>query len=161
MLIISDSNIFIDMEVSGLTRQLFQLPESFATPNILFDEELMAQHPELPVLGLSILDVSAEFMAMADQWQDIYPDPTMNDLFAMALAKQEQSPLLTGDQRLRRAAEMEKIEVHGTLWLMDRMHHEDIITTKNMEKAYDLMRDAKRRLPWDEVDKQLKKFSKK
>lgn len=155
MLIISDSNIFIDMEVSGLTRQLFQLPESFATPNILFDEELIAQHPELPVLGLSILDVNAEFMAMADQWQDIYPDPTMNDLFAMALAKQEQSPLLTGDQRLRRAAEMEKIEVHGTLWLMDRMHHEEIITIKIMEKAYDLMRDAKRRLPWGEADKQI------
>ncbi len=87
MLIISDSNIFIDMEVSGLTRHMFQLPESFGTPNILFDEELMAQHPELPVLGLSILEVRAEFMALADQWQEEYPDPSINDLFAMALAK--------------------------------------------------------------------------
>ena len=76
----------------------------------------------------------------------------------MALARQEQSPLLSGDQRLRLAAEKEKIEVHGTLWLMDRMYQEEIITIKRMEKAYDIMCDAKRRLPWVEVEKQLKRF---
>ena len=99
MLIISDSNIFIDMEVGGLTRQMFQLPEAIGTPNILYDEELANQHSELPALGLQIMNVEEEFMKLADQWQYSYPGPTFNDLSAMALAKQEQCPLLTGDRK--------------------------------------------------------------
>lgn len=161
MLIISDSNIFIDMDVGGLTRQLFQLPEAIGTPNILYDEELAIQHSELPSLGLLVMNVEAEFMQMADQWQDIYPGPTMNDLFAMALAKQERCPLLTGDRRLRKAAEDESIRVYGTLWLMERMHAEGIIQHKRAEQAYAQMQRQGRRLPWDDVKKQLKQFHKK
>lgn len=161
MLIISDSNIFIDMEVGGLIRQMFQLPEAIGTPNMLYDEELANQHPQLPVLGLLILDVEEEFMSLADQWQDMYPGPTFNDLSAMALAKQEQCPLLTGDQRLRNAAECESIEVHGTLWLMERMFTEAIIDYPRAEQAYTVMNLEGRRLPWDEIKKQLLRFRKK
>lgn len=161
MLIISDSNIFIDMEVSGLIRHMFRLPETFGTPNILFDEELFKQHPELPTLGLQILDLKPEYMALADQWRDNYKGPTMNDLFAMSLAIQEQCPLLTGDKGLRKAAEQEKIEVHGTLWLIERMFVEGIIKIKRVEQAYVSMEQVKRRLPWDEVEKQLKSFKRK
>ncbi|GMR21673.1 MAG: hypothetical protein BMS9Abin36_2277 [Gammaproteobacteria bacterium] len=160
MLIISDSNIFIDMEVGGLTRRIFQLPESIGTPNVLYDEELAIQHPELPVLGLLILDVQTEYMLLADRWQDCYPDPTFNDLSAMALAKQEQCPLLTGDKQLRIAAACESIEVHGTLWLMERMYGEGIINLKRSEQAYAEMLRVKRRLPWDEVEKQISKWKK-
>ena len=160
MLIISDSNIFIDMEVGGLTRQMFQLPEAIGTPNILYDEELANQHSELPALGLLIMNVEEEFMKLADQWQYSYPGPTFNDLFAMALAKQEQCPLLTGDRRLRKAAENESIAVYGTLWLMERLHTEGIIHHKLAEQAYAEMQKEYRRLSWDEVESQLKRFRK-
>ncbi len=164
MLIISDSNIFIDMEVGGLKRQMFQLPEALGTPNILYAEELASQHPDLPTLGLQIMNVEEKFMKLADQWQDMYPGPSFNDLSAMALTKQEQPKnnnqctLLTGDQRLRSAAESETIEVHGTLWLMDRLFDEGIINHNRAVQAYAQMQQEKRRLPWDEVEKQLKGF---
>ncbi len=148
------------MEVGGLTRQMFQLPEAIGTPNTLYDEELANQHPDLPAIGLMILNVEAEFMKLADQWQDVYPNPTFNDLTAMALAKQEQCTLLTGDKGLRNAATHESIEVHGTLWLMERLHSEEIIHHKRAEQAYTEMQRENRRLPWDEVEKQLKQFKK-
>ncbi|HEB56390.1 MAG TPA: DUF3368 domain-containing protein [Gammaproteobacteria bacterium] len=143
-----------------MTRQIFQLPEAIGTPNILYDEELASQHPELPALGLRIMNVEEDFMKLADQWQDSYPGPTFNDLTAMALAKQERCTLLTGDKGLRNAATHENIEVHGTLWLTKRLYSEKIIHHKRAEQAYTEMRLKNRRLPWDEVEKQLKRFRK-
>ncbi len=139
---------------------MFQLPESIGTSNVLYEEELSGQYPELPALGLLVLNVRSEYLLLADQWQDTYPGTTFNDLSAMALARQEQCSLLTGDKRLRNAAEYESIEVHGTLWLMERMFSEGIITLKRTERAYNDMHEEQRRLPWDEVEAQIKRLRK-
>ncbi len=53
-LLISDTNIFIDMEEGGLIGKMFRLPEIFVVPDILFVEELSAYHPTLPAYGLQI-----------------------------------------------------------------------------------------------------------
>ena len=39
-LLISDANILIDMDDSGLLSSLFKLPYEFVTPDVLFEEEL-------------------------------------------------------------------------------------------------------------------------
>ncbi|MCG8378608.1 MAG: PIN domain-containing protein [Proteobacteria bacterium] len=156
--IISDANIFIDIRIGGLTRLMFQLPDEFAVPNILFEEELSQHHPELPAQGLQILEVRDEYVKEAEQLGITYPKPSHNDLLALVLAKQEESPLLTGDSKLREAALAENIEVHGTLWLMEKLFDHDLISIEEAEDAYEDMRQDGRRLPWDEVDKQLEKI---
>ncbi|VAX13533.1 hypothetical protein MNBD_GAMMA24-2170 [hydrothermal vent metagenome] len=50
--------------------------------------------------------------------------------------------------------------IHGTLWLIERLHSEKIIHHKRAEQAYTEMSQKNRRLPWDEVEKQLKQFQK-
>ena len=160
MLIISDSNIFIDMESGELLQILFRLPETFAVPNILYYEELAEHHANLPSNGLQILELREEFMLEAYQLRGRYTKLSQNDLFAMALAKQEICPLLTGDKNLRKAAKDEKIEVRGTLWLVERMFEEKIIGVSKVEYAYEGMRQEQRRLPWDEVDAQMKRLRK-
>ena len=158
MLIISDSNIFIDMEVGGLIKHMFSLPETFGTPDTLFYEELQENHAELPQLGLQVMELRSDFITMAEEFIGRYKGPSLNDLLAMALAKQEECPLLTGDGKLRSAAENEAMEVHGTLWLVERLHMESIITTRRVEIAYEKMQLAERRLPWDEVQRQIQRF---
>jgi hypothetical protein len=51
-LLISDANVLFDMDAGGLLPKMFALDYTFAVPDILFEEELHAQHPELPKLGL-------------------------------------------------------------------------------------------------------------
>lgn len=51
-LLISDANILIDLEEGELLGLLFQLPYQFSVPDILFAEELEAQHAHLPGMGL-------------------------------------------------------------------------------------------------------------
>lgn len=161
-LLVSDANIIIDMNTGGLLRLMFRLDATFAVPDILFEEELRANHPELPRLGLKMLELREETVAYADRLVEKYQrlGASINDLLALALAGQEKCPLLTGDSRLRTAGQTEGIDVHGTLWLIEQMVNARTITARQAEAGYEKMRDTGRRLPWDEVEKQLRAFKK-
>lgn len=59
---------------------------------------------------------------------------------------------------MRTLAESEGREVHGTIWLVEQMVTAGVIKPKRARQAYDAMRKAGRRLPWEEVDDQLRGF---
>jgi hypothetical protein len=67
---------------------------------------------------------------------------------------------LTGDSRLRTAGQTEGIDIHGSIWLVEQMVLARTITVRQAEASYAKMRDAGRRLPWDEIEKQLRTFKK-
>jgi len=160
-LIISDANVLIDMEVGQLLIDMFQLPERFGVPDILFVEELEENHPELPEYGLEVLVLREEAVKDVYELGQRYQRPSQMDLFALALARQENCPLLTGDKHLREAAERESVDVCGTLWLIERMTDEKFISIDEARQAYDKMKRADRRLPWQQVGHQLARLTKK
>lgn len=160
MLLISDANILIDMDVGGLLEAMFRLEEGFAVPDVLYIEELEEQHGELPALGLQVLPLQDEGVEAAMALLDVYHGPSTNDLFALQLARQENCPLLTGDGALREAATTEGVELRGTLWLVEAMVERNIISVDRASAAYDEMKRNGRRLPWPEVDKQIKRLRK-
>jgi len=155
MLLISDANILIDMEEGRVLQLMFRLPERFAVPNTLYEEELKANHSSLPTLGLQVMDIREEFVLEAHRLRTIYKRPSMNDLLALALAKQETCPLLTGDSHLREAARQEQVQANGTLWLMERLWGEGLIELASLRRSYDLMLQCGRRLPVAEIEAQL------
>lgn len=88
-----------------------------------------------------------------------HPRPGRMDLAALTLAEAEACPLLTGDAPLRAAARIEEVEVHGTLWLVEQLVGRGELSGTAATESYAKLRNAGRRLPWDEVEKQLSKFS--
>ena len=108
LLLISDANILIDMEAGELMEKLFLLPLQFAMPDILYWEEIEPGTQGLEELGLRILEVTGEYVRYASGLPEKYGvAPSPNDYLALALAKQEGCPLLTGDQNLKAAAQAE------------------------------------------------------
>lgn len=158
VIIISDANVLIDILTADLIRKMFQLPETFAVPDILFAEELADRNPELPDAGLQILVMAPEHIEQSAQLRRRYVRPSMNDLLALTLARHHGCPLLTGDRDLRVVAGEHDVEVHGTLWLLERLLQQELIALNQLEHAYDRMRAAQRRLPWDEVKRQLQRL---
>ena len=158
-LLIGDSNIFIDMEVSGLTAKMFSLPYKFAVPDILYVEELTDEHPHLDGLGLEIKQLSSDTIHYAEEIIPKYKKASLNDLFALALAKQESSPLVTGDKALREAGKKEAVVILGTIWIIEEMIVHNIITVQEAQKAFVAMKENGRRLPWNIVDALLQKFT--
>ena len=154
-LIVRDANIFIDFEAGGLLNRVFELPEDIAVPDVLFEEELRARHENLLGLGLRCLVLRPGAVDRAVELADRYRRPSRIDLTALALAEQERCALLTGDRFLRDAAKSEGVEVHGTLWLMERLLDAGLVNVATAGKAYARMRTAERRLPWDEVERQV------
>jgi Domain of unknown function (DUF3368) len=148
---ISDANILIDVEVGGLMAPMFSLGYQFAVPDVLYFEELAEHHAHWRDMGLVVQSLPAEGVARVQALSQHYKRPSRNDLFALALAEQAQCPLLTGDAALRSAAEAERVEVKGTIWLVTEMVRKQCITVTVARVAFQRMREGGRRLPWDVV----------
>ena len=84
-LLISDANIFIDMEESGVIQQMFELPETFAVPDVLFIEELIEHHPELPQYGLCEVRGIGSSVAKGIRWAVSEDEPC----YEVALRQQQ------------------------------------------------------------------------
>ena len=158
MLLVSDANIFIDFESGALTDRLFQLPHDIVVPDTLFDEELRDRHAHLMGLGLQIRTLTGQQVGEAYEMRKRYADPSVNDLLALVLAKALGCPLVTGDSRLRTAAEAEGLQLLGTLTLIEQMFFAVLVQLEEVELAYQRMRTAGRRLPWDAVIEQIDRF---
>jgi len=159
-LLISDANILIDLEEGELIKELFQLPFLFSIPDILFEEEMSEEHGYLPGLGLQLEELSGEVMSSAWTLTQKYTNPSRHDCFALALAKDKECPLLTGDKALRKAAEVEAVMVNGTLWIIEQMIHQKLITPNQARQAYQRMKDSARRLPWSLAESNLQEIEK-
>ena len=161
-LLISDANIIIDMNTGGLLRLMFRFDATFAVPDLLFEEELRAHHPELPRLGLKVLELRPDTVLYAEELIQRYRGfgASTNDFLALALARQEQCELLTGDQRLRQVGQTEGVDVRGTLWLIEQMLRARTVSYRQAEAGYGRMRANGRRLPWEDVEEQLRRFKK-
>lgn len=158
LLLVSDANILIDIEEGGLLDDFFVLPYRFVTPDILFYEELDDQHAHLLELGLEIRELSPDSVLYASHLIQNYNGPSANDCFALALASQEQCPLLTGDQALRTAANREDIEIRGTIWIVEELVRHNVIGIARAHEAYHRMKDRGRRLPWEIAHEGLDTF---
>ncbi len=159
-LLISDANILIDMDAGEILETMFQLNYEFATPDILYSEELEEQHPYLIKMGLQTLSLSGESVLRVVDLKQRY-DATgvsSNDFFTLALAEQVDAPVLTGDHGLKQVCIEENKEVHGTLWVVEKMVGETLITIDQAELAYKKMIDDGSRLPQDMISAQLQRF---
>lgn len=162
LLLISDANILMDVEVGDLVAPMFSLGYQFAIPDILYYEELEEQHAHLLDMGLQTLTLSSKSVERVQSLSQTYVRPGRIDLFALALAlalaELEKCPLLTGDAALRLAAETEQVEVKGTVWLIGEMVREQRITVTVARAALHKMRVNGRRLPWEAAEQMLANF---
>ena len=158
-LIVSDANVLIDMDDGGLTYSLFSLPCTvFCTPDVLYDQELREKHPHLPELGLKLFELLGETVAKVYSLAQTHPRVSRLDLFALQLAREQKSVLLTGDMPLRKIAEKYQVACHGTIWVVEQMLQAGILQVDIAEHSYNQMRLAGSRLPWDRAYKGLEKF---
>lgn len=162
LLLISDANILIDVEAAELLETLFKLPYQFAIPDILYVEEIEPGTPGLEQLGLNVLEVQPDFVSYALSLVDMYGrKPSHNDYLALALAKQQDAALLTGDHNLKIVAQKESVQVMGTIWLLVAMVKHGLLSVKKALEALKKMKQRSRRLPWAEAEQLLLSLNKK
>ncbi len=160
-LLISDANILIDMEAGGLIDAMFSLSYEYATPTMLYEQELMPYYADLPEKGLKLLELEPASIERMGTLGRKYTGVSSYDLAALSLAEQVSAPLLTGDGKLRQVCLEENVDVHGTVWIVGETLIAGTKTVDEARLAYQRMETDGSRLPWDEVEKQLKRFKRK
>lgn len=142
-----DSNVPIDFHWGGLLEALFALPFDFLAPDVIVAELEVPDGQELLALGLQSISLSGEEVSEVMTLAARHRRPSVNDLFALVLARTRGATLLTGDRALRELAEAEGIAVHGTLWLLDELVRLKVATPWEASTGLNLMLDHGSRLP--------------
>lgn len=145
-IIINDASCLIDLLKGRLLHAMLELPFRFVIPYPVRHSELLTLTPQdwqmLDESGVEIYDLEADAVAEAFAIKAERPRLSANDCFCLvASLRRENAILLTGDAQLRQAAEQRAVEVHGVLWIIDRLSELDGADGQILITALEIWRD--------------------
>lgn len=127
----SDTNVWIDFFTIKKTELPFRLPFSYIMYEEAIEDEFCSPPElgkELVSYGLIPVDITMEEFSLAEEYGSRYNKLSVYDRIALAIAKNRQIILLTGDGALRKAAKLEGVDIMGTLGVLDRLWEQDMIS---------------------------------
>ena len=155
----SDANIWLDfntisrIDIPFRLRCTYLMYKEALRKEIINPPELL---PELQERGLVGVELNIEEFYYADELSQKYKKLSGYDRTALAIAKYRKIPLLTGDEALRKAAKKEKVQVFGTIGLIDKLYDEALIDDAEFLYCLESFLDHKeRRLPVEELQKRI------
>lgn len=157
--LVTDTNIWIDLENGCILAEVFHLPYQFLTPDFAISELIHPRWQTLQALGLEARELDPEGILELFKLRQDFNNLSTTDLAAFLLAKTLEATLLTGDWRLNELAKANRLSVHGVLWLLDEMVHYQAIAPGQAANALGRMLDQGARLPADECRKRLASWS--
>ncbi|MBX6341157.1 MAG: DUF3368 domain-containing protein [Thermomicrobiaceae bacterium] len=151
----ADTNFWLDLSVGEVLCHAFRLPFLWLVPDVIMHEmrnpDWLGIADRLAGSGVRVESFSGDEVALVVRLAAKHQKPSPHDLFALILAKRSGAMLVTGDARLRAAAEIEGVTVHGTLWVLDQLVELGIIPATEAAQALERMVRHRRRLPANEV----------
>lgn len=156
MVIINDTNIWIDLKLTNIIEKVFLLPYELAVPDILYNDELKDMDGELlEANGIKIIEKVAETAERSGMTNRV----SFNDLTTLVVAKSRGYILVTGDGNLRKIAKSENVELRGTIWLIDEMVSNNILDIGEAALICKKLLQLKRRLPKEELQLRIKRWT--
>lgn len=158
--LVTDANIWIDLDNGGILLEVFHLPYQFLIPDFAIQELIRPRWETLEVLGLRAHELPAEQVVELLQLRQVHKNLSIIDLAAFLLAKMLEATLLTGDRCLNELASASGLSVHGVLWLLDEMVHFKALSPGQAATALKRMLELGARLPAEECSNLLTRWPK-
>lgn len=156
--LVTDTNVWIDLENGEILVEVFHLPYQFITPDLATAEFFHPKWETLQSLGLLPYELDPENVLELVHLRQTQNTLSVTDLAAYLLARSLKAILVTGDRRLNQLANTNGITVHGVLWLLDEMVIHQTIASGRAVGALRRMLDLGARLPVDECRKRLESW---
>ena len=158
MLLISDANIFIDLEKTDLLKHFDTLGIAVATSDFVYNELNSEQRSIVTELNIEIYTMES------DELMDFFTDFTAQNLKKLSsqdysifyYAKKYNGEVLSNDLRLRKYATKKSISVKGLFFVLDTMVSQQCVTPRTMVEKLLHLKEINKRLPIDEIDKRIK-----
>ena len=158
-LLVTDTNIWIDLENGKILADIFRLPYQFFTTDFSVQEFIHPGWDVLRTLGLQTHGLEPESVLELAQLRQTHLQLSAIDLAALLLAKMLGASLVTGDRRLNELARAQGLPVHGVLWVLDEMVNHQVLTAIQATTALRKMLDQGARLPNVECQKRFERWS--
>ncbi len=165
-LIFNDANILIDLILLELLPPFFDLQLECHTTSIILDElhedQLGQLSPFIEDKLLLVHELKETELEQIMHLRNQRPSLSEQDCSALYKAQVLSGTLLTSDNSLRKAAISKRVEVHGHLWVFDRMVESETIMPKMASnKLKDLCSsiNPKLGLPKSECDRRHKEWN--
>jgi predicted nucleic acid-binding protein len=157
--LVTDTNIWIDLENSKILADVFCLPYHFFTTDFAVEEFIHPGWATLQGLGLQTHDLEPEYMLELFLLRQIHRQLSTVDLAALLLARALGASLVTGDRRLNELAKAQGLAVHGVLWILDEMVIHQVLTANQATIALREMLDQGARMPDIECQMRFESWS--
>ena len=163
-IVVSDTNVFIDLVKLDLLGDLFALPWDVHTTDFVISEltdpaQKAAITSYIKRNKLTIGKLSAEEVDEIVQRSGATGGKiSITDFSVCLYSKKNGYTLLTGDKNLRKIAISENITVHGILYLFDELVSNSILPLALAIEILKQLKVLNTRLPLDEVDARIRKW---
>lgn len=145
--LVSDTNIWIDLYHGGLLEAVFRLPYQFVTTDFVWQELHKPPGASLLELGLTVEGLDSTDLAELHMLMGRLNSSSLADVSCYYLAASRKWTLLTGDKAVRKDGEAAQLEVRGVLWLMDELYINTLLNGEELAAALQVMLENGARLP--------------
>lgn len=157
---ITDANIFIDLIHIELHGELFAADLEIHTTLSVYDEL-----NDLQQRTLSEYLSQKQFTLHSNEAENIPLEIQQNrslspsDKSVFSLARELDAIILTGDGLLRKISGIQKIEVHGIIWLLDRFIAMKLVSKKKALAQLKHLMVYNKRLPIEDCERKILEWS--
>ena len=154
-ILVSDTNIWIDLHRCGLLEVVFQLPHQFVTTEFVWRELHQPPGTRLTNLGLLLEPLDQdEILELFDLRAEL-GNSSIPDVSCYLTARNRNWTLLTGDKAVRNSGFEEELEVRGVLWLLDELYEHNLASGDTLAEGLQAMLDRGARLPEPECEHRI------
>jgi predicted nucleic acid-binding protein len=156
-----DSSVYIDLNWAGIIPAFVLLPLEIIMVDLVRREATrpddVSEAEKIGIRTLSGRQIAEVYGLRQQRWTS---GLSLNDLLSFVLAKDEGSMLLANDQTLRGFAESRGVSVHGSLWVLDELLTNELLTVVEAADALEVMRAHGARFPNSECERRLRGWRK-
>jgi hypothetical protein len=114
-ILVSDTNIWIDLHRCNLLETVFRLPHQFVTTDFVWRELRKPPGQQLTDMGLSIEAISSDETLQLFGLKQSLNNSSLADVSCYLVARERGWTLLTNDGALRKSGHQAELDVRGVL----------------------------------------------
>ena len=164
-LIITDTNILFDIISIGALPEFFSMDYEICTTVFVIQEIRQSDQQEaievfIRAKDLTLIEFDSDEISEIEKFKTSKSFKGITDKSVLWKSLKLNCPLLTGDRKLRSEAENQGVEVHGSIWVIEKLVEKNLIDMAKGIHLLETLKHVNSSLPFDEIDKLIKKYRK-